>query len=287
MRALRWFYALLAFGVVAWLASHLLEGAHESPRGLLEAAKQRLKGPDLEQQRALDLATADHDDAVIEEALLERARILRNSGGLTQARADLERVLTYYRPGSPAIEASLAAVVLASGDVNDALERCDAIIARDPTQSEAWATRASALLKLAEQRLAQASVSAGTSTAVDGLADTEHLMRRIATLERSDPDRTRLVEQLINSFSSTDQSHLSEVMDGLDAASDYLTLLPEAIAQALRGAPRRDALQNYLALLRDAGRNDSAVDFGFAVRGFPSLRQYPPFLRELMQALID
>lgn len=294
MRFLSWLYCLIVLGLLVWLGQLVMRGASTDPRALLDDAVRHSGGPELDIRRALSeleqaLTAAEnvHDDALVEQVLVARAKLLTSTGGLTQARSDLERVLTYYRPRSPAIEAALAEIVLKTGDVEDALARSDAILARDAAQPQAWGVKARALLAIAQGHIDQASRQTGMALAEEGYAKGQALMRQIAALERTDPNRSRLIQQLLDRLPGGARDGTGALLERLDLASDTLSQVPHAIAQSFHGVMDRELVLSYLSLLDDAGREDQAIDFAFAARGLPNVRDWPAFLTHLMHLLLD
>jgi tetratricopeptide (TPR) repeat protein len=294
MRLLTAVYAILALAFCLWLGLHWKNAVEAEPRSLLDRARAAISATPPELSRALaDLALAlegaeaARDQPLIEEVLLARAALLRKTGGFAQARSDLERVLTHFRPGAPAVEAQLARVDLDSGEVESALARSSSVLAKDRNQPEAWSVRAGALLRLAERKLASARERAGSAVNVPGVDAPDRLMRRIAVLDPSDPDRERLVNQLYESFSASERDRAREVVEDLDDASRLFSQAPEALAESLRGPVERSALSAYLRLLADAGETDAAIDLGLSLARMPWLETYPPFLRDLIDMLVE
>jgi len=294
MRLLYWLYALLAFGLCAFLFLHLRRAESADPRALLEHARGAMSGPELdlvlaghELDSALAAAERDVDRPLIEEILLQRAKLERQTNAFVAAKADLENVLTHFRPGSPAIESMLAAVTLDSGDVEGALQRADSVLKRDPNQAEAWGVRAEALLTLADRIIEDGMRTAGVAVASNGLSETEKLMRRIAARPVADVERLRLVQELHDAFPETDKELAREISQRLDDASALLEKAPEALAESLRGGLRPAAVVAYVRTLNDAGESDAAADLGLAALSFPPFRTNAALLRLMLDVLTE
>lgn len=294
MRLLYWLYALLAFGLCAFLFLHLRRAENADPRALLEHARGAMSGPELDLILAgheLDAALAAAERAVdrplMEEILLQRASLERQTNAFAAAKADLETVLTHYRPKSPAIESMLAAVTLDSGDVEGALQRADSVLERDRNQAEAWGVRAEALLTLANRIVEDGLKRAGVSVAENGLSQTEKLMRKIAARPASDTTRLRLVQELHDVFPEADKELAREIAQRLDDASALLEQAPEALAASLRGGLRPAAVVAYVRTLNDAGESDAAADLGLAALSFPPFRANAALLRLMLEILTD
>ena len=170
MRPLTAIYAALALVLCLWLGYQWKQAVDAEPRTLLDEARSAMSGPDLDYRAALrglelalEAAEKEQDRSLVEEVLTTRAELLRRTGGYLQARADLERVLTHYQPGSLSVEAQLAAVDLDAGEIEAALERSSRVLAKDRAQPDAWGVRALALVRLAEARLVAARTQAGLS----------------------------------------------------------------------------------------------------------------------------
>lgn len=294
MKFLNAVYAALALALCLWLGFQWKQAASAEPRTLLDSARRSMTGPELDFRRArleldlaLDAAESAQDKALVEEVLTTRAALLRRTGGFVQARADLERVLTHFRPGSLAIESQLAAVDLDAGEVETALARASRVIAKDRNEGDAWGVRAGALLKLAERKLASAREKAGMAGQGGTGTAAEKLMRRIAVLDPLDASRARRVEEFLAYFPSGERDRAREALEELDDASELFAQVPEALAESLRGYVRGDALQSFVVLLDDAGERDYAADFGLCLVRTPWLENYWPFLRDMMQRLIE
>ena len=294
MRPLTAIYAALALVLCLWLGYQWKQAIDAEPRTLLDEARSAMSGPDLDYRAALrglelalEAAEKEQDRALIEEVLTTRAELLRRTGGYLQARADLERVLTHFRPGSLSVEAQLAAVDLDAGEVAAALERSSRVLAKDRAQPDAWGVRALALVRLAEERLSAARTSAGMSSSDDAKQPTVALLRRIAVLAPDDPARTRKIEQFLGQFTPEERDSARDALRELDEASALFAQVPEAIAESLRGSVRRDAMEAYTRLLSDAGRPDLASDLGLCLVRTPWLSNYWPYQRDLMRSLVD
>lgn len=293
MRLLTAIYAVLALAFCLWLAFHWKTAAEAEPRSLLDEARRSMAAPDLDYPRALvelglalDAAEAARDMPLVEEILTTRARLLRTTGGFSQARADLERVLTHFRPGSAAVEALLAGVDLDAGEVESALARASAVIDKDRGQIEAWAVRAEALLRLADRKLQAARSRAGSSVTTKGRESAEALMRRIAVLAPDDRERVRLVDELFDAFPVRERETARDVMDELDDASRLFAEAPEALARSFDGPIRTPALQTYTRLLADAGEVDDAIQLGLCLTRVQGISWYTPFLRDQMTLMV-
>lgn len=293
MKFLNAVYAALALALCLWLGFQWKQAASAEPRTLLDSARRSMTGPELDFRRArleldlaLDAAESAQDKPLVEEVLTTRATLLRRTGGFVQARADLERVLTHFRPGSLAIESQLAAVDLDAGEVETALARASRVIAKDASQGDAWGVRAGALLKLAERKLASAREKAGMAGQGGAGTTTETLMRRIAVLDPLDASRARRVEEFLALFPPSERDSAREALEELDDASELFAQVPEALAESLRGYVRGEALQSFVVLLEDAGQREYAADFGLCLVRTPWLESYWPFLRDMMQRLV-
>ena len=294
MRPLTAIYAALSLVLCLWLGYQWKQAIDAEPRTLLDEARSSMSGPDLDVRAALrglelalEGAEKEQDRALVEEILTTRAEVLRRTGGYLQARADLERVLTHYRPGSLSVEAQLAAVDLDAGEIEAALERSSRVLAKDRAQPDAWSVRALALVRLAEARLGAARTRAGMSEFADSSQPTDSLLRRIAVLAPDDPARARKIEQFLGLFTSEERDSAREALAELDEASALFAQVPEAIAESLRGSVRRDAMEAYTRLLADAGRPDLAADLGLCLVRTPWLATYWPYQRDLMRTLVD
>ncbi len=294
MRYLYWIYALAAFGLCVFLFVHVRRAESADPRALLEHARSAMTGPDLDLVQAghdldsaLGAAERNMDRPLIEELLIQRARLARQTGALARAKADLEHVLAHYRPNSPAIESMLASVMLDSGEIEAALVRADAVLARDQNQGEAWGVKAEALLALAERHIADCVRRAGVIVAPAGLANTEALMRKIAARPLADVARLRLAQELYERFPSSEKELAREVQTRLDDASALLTQAPEALSRSFRGGVRPKALTEYIRTLNDAGECDAAADLGLAALTLQQFVAYPPLLRTMLEVLSD
>lgn len=294
MRPLTAIYAALALVLCLWLGYQWKQAVDAEPRTLLDEARSAMSGPDLDYRAALrglelalEAAEKEQDRSLVEEVLTTRAELLRRTGGYLQARADLERVLTHYQPGSLSVEAQLAAVDLDAGEIEAALERSSRVLAKDRAQPDAWGVRALALVRLAEARLVAARTQAGLSSTAGGVETTDVLLRRIAVLPPDDPARARKIEQFLALFTSAERDSAREALGELDEASALFAQVPEAIAESLRGSVRRDAMEAYTRLLVDAGRPDLAADLGLCLVRTPWLSTYWPYQRDLMRTLVD
>jgi len=294
MRPLTAIYAVLALVLCLWLGYQWKQAMDAEPRTLLDEARGAMSGPELDTRAALrglelalEAAEREQDRALIEEVLTTRAELLRRTGGYLQARADLERVLTHFRPGSLSVEAQLAAVELEAGELAAALERSSRVLAQDRTQPDAWGVRALALLRLAERHLSAAEASVEMSSFVDSAQPTHTLLRRIAVLALDDPARTRKIEHLLGLFTLEDRDRARETQRELDKASALYAQAPEAIAESMRGSVNRQALEAYTHLLSDAGRPELAADLGLCLVRMPWLSSYWPYQRDLMRLLVD
>jgi tetratricopeptide (TPR) repeat protein len=294
MRYLYWIYALAAFGLCVFLFVHVRRAESADPRALLEHARSSMTGPELDLiqaghdlDSALGAAERAMDRPLIEEILIQRARLARQTNALARAKADLEHVLTHYRPNSPAIESMLASVLLDGGEVEAALVRAEAVLARDRNQSEAWGVKAEALLALADRHLVDCVKRAGVTVAPAGLADSEALMRKIAARPLADAARLRLAQELFERFPASEKELAREVQARLDDASALLTQAPEALAQSFRGGLRPKALTDYLRTLNDAGESEAAADLGLAALTLPQFVGHAPLLRLMLDVLRD
>ncbi len=292
MRFLYWLYALVAFGLCVFLFVHVRRAEGADPRALLEHARTSMRGPDLDLvqaghdiEAALAAAERAADRPLIEELLLERAQLARQTNALARAKADLEHVLAHHRPKSPAIESMLAGVLLDSGEVELALARADSVLERDRNQPEAWGVRAEALLALAGRHIAECVRAAGVSVASAGLQSTEALMRRIAARPLSDPTRLRLSRELYERFPVADKELAREIQTRLDDASGLLSAAPEALAQSFRGGIRPKALTEYIRTLHDAGESEAAADLGLVALSLPAYLSHGPLLRLMLDVL--
>lgn len=292
MRFLYWIYALAAFGLCLFLFVHVRRAESADPRVLLEHARSAMSGPDLDLiqaghdlEAALAAAERAADRPLIEEVLLQRAKLARQTNALARAKADLEDVLAHHRPNSPAIESMLAGVMLDAGDVELALARADSVLARDRNQPEAWGVRAEALLTLADRRIEECVRLAGIHVAGAGLASTEQLMRRIAARPPADTTRLRLTQELYERFEIPDKELAREVQSRLDDASNLLSMAPEALAQSFRAGVRPKALTEYVRTLHEAGESEAAADLGLVALSLPGYVTYAPLLRLLLGIL--
>ncbi len=292
MRFLYWLYALAAFALCVFLFVHVRRAEGADPRALLEHARTSMRGPDLDLvqaghdlESALAAAERAADRPLIEEVLLERAQLARQTNALARAKADLEYVLAHHRPKSPAIESMLAGVLLDSGEVELALARADGVLERDRNQPEAWGVRAEALLALAARHISECVRVAGVSVAESGLGSTEALMRRIAARPLTDPTRLRLARELYERFPAADKELAREVQTRLDDASGLLSATPEALAQSFRGGVRPKALTEYIRTLHDAGESEAAADLGLVAMSLPQYLSHGPLLRLMLEVL--
>lgn len=292
MRFLYWLYALAACALCAFLFLHVRRAESADPRALLEQARVLMSGPKLDLVQAghdLDAALAaaerDLDRPLVEEILIQRSRLARQSRAWVRAKADLETVLNHHRPGSPAIEAMLAGVLLESGELEEALARADRVLAKDRNQTEAWGVRAEAVLALAQRVIDDCVRRSGVLTAEFGLKDTEALMRRIAARPVDDATRLRLSQELYERYPNSEKELARDIQTRLDDASALLAQAPEALMQSLKAGLRPSALIAYVQALLDAGEEDAAANLGQAALSFPPYAAQPALLRLMLRVL--
>jgi tetratricopeptide (TPR) repeat protein len=289
-----WILLALALVVLGALGGLMLSGGQGEPRDLLESALRRFNGPEQdteatlkELELALRSAESSGDSELAADILIARGRVLSDVGAFGPARADLERALERYRPGSVDIELELVALDEETGELAAGLERAKRITDRDPGQLQAWRYSGQILMKISEQRLDELkAVCDGNLAAPQSKLALEYASKA-AGMNSDDPLRVSQLARLRSLFDPPDQSDSLKVLALTDAASSATSLAREALVRSFAGPLDRDAVLSYLELLARSGRSRDAADFGLAVAPHRLINSSPRFMERLARVLID
>lgn len=294
MKATSWILLSAALVVLCALAGLFLSGGRHEPRDLLDSAMLRFHGPEQdpgatlkELELALRTAEGDGDDELASDILIARGRVLREVGAFGPARADFERALERYRPGSIDIELEIVRLDEETGDLTEALARALALADRAPERLEAWTRAGSILARISEEKLSAARAICESNLGEERARLALVYARRAAGMESDDPLRVSQLTGLRSQFVPPDQADSLETLSLVDQASQAISRARAALAHSFAGQPDREAVQAYFDILARAGRIQDAVDFGLSVAPQRTVNSSPAFMERLARVLID
>lgn len=289
---LRWFFFLLALGVVASLITLSSASKNLTPRDHFEAGRRYAFGPDRDADMAfrhLDFAlrgaeAADNLELSV-EVLKARGRLFTSLGSLPRARQDYEEVLLRYRPDDLESQLALASVLLELGEDGEASRRIDAVLGSTPDSGPALAVRAELDLRYARAALTEARRLIDLSlppSERDGAID---LLVRAASLPAEATRRLRLVDGLRQSFPTNDERLLQSVLECLETATLRHDGARAALVASFADGATTTTLDAYLELLARSGRTPLALEFALAALKHPNVKASPGFLERTAQLL--
>lgn len=296
MRSLRryflWTFFLGAVGLLGGLLLLARNSAQETPRSAYELALRSAFGPDQDPEAAfthlrfaLRGAEAENDHELIQDVLKARARLYTRVGSLTRARIDYEEVLARHRPDDLESQIALAWILIQLEEDDEAMRRVDAVLARDPGNSQALAFRGEVLIERAQENLDRAIDTVNVALA-ESLRDRAASAIIVSSaLLPSDPQRIRLVQELREHFPASEGRQLQIVLHELDQATDRVRSAREALVQSFAGQVTTDTMSAFFRLLDRSGPRSPALDFALAAVQQPGIPANPALLQRLLEIL--
>ena len=139
---------ILAIGEALGLSRFACSPRRLTPIGVHDDVRDRLGQPGFDERlalrsvdRALDLANEQDDHGAANKLLILHAELLRTLGALSDARTDLEQVLSLYQPDNFELELSIVEMQAEEGLIESAHRRALSLLERWPEFSSGWRVR--------------------------------------------------------------------------------------------------------------------------------------------------
>lgn len=281
--------ALLLVAGLALLAHRSLR---QSPRTAYEDGARAAFGPDRNPELAfrqfdfaLRGALAEGDRALAVEVLKSRARLFSVIGSLHRARSDYEELLGQHARNDLESQLALIRILVRLGEHEQAEQLIGHVLARDPTNGSALASRAKLLVRAANEELGSAQGVVATLVPESQRPGIAERLRKMAALGPYHPRRTRLSNEVRALLPSGEERALQTALGTTASAGLKLRAAREALIGSFEEHPTGESLAAFLDLALEAEEPDAAVAFALATAGMPAAAADPAFLDRTLTAL--
>jgi len=270
--------ALVAIGAALGLSRFACSPRRLTPIGVHDDVRDRLGQPGFDERlalrsvdRALDLANEQGDHGAANKLLILHAELLRTLGSLSDARADLEQVLSLYQPENFELELSIVEMQAEEGLLESAHRRVLSLLERWPEFSSGWRARGQLEARLADAQTAEAIRLAEQTLVRDEALQAKPLIESLGARALLDPARLSLSAQLREFFMPRREDRLETVLNLVDDASRLNDEARSSLARSFRDGHSAEAVQTLMGLYTAAGRADLAAEIGESARRLPAI----------------
>lgn len=239
-----------------------------------------------ELERVLDDPAEDAAPDVIAELLETRASVYRDLGEYAGARADLEVLLTSYRPDDSALRLEIARLQELDGQVVEALQRTRGLTQRDPDFGEGWALQGHLEERHADEQMEAAREIVELGLSSDQARVAMDLVTELTARNVLDPERADLLYRLSAAFSSGRESDYEDVLDAIREPRLGYQRARSAYARALSSSLGASTVIAMAKSLSRAGQGHLSIQLLHAARQHPKLAEDPAVATALLDELV-
>jgi hypothetical protein len=278
--------------LVAGLALLAHRSMRQSPRSAYEEGARAAFGPDRDPDLAfrqfdfaLRGALAEGDRALAVEVLKSRARLFSSIGSLHRARSDYQELLGQHARNDLESQLALIRILVRLGEDEDAERLIGQVLARDPSNGSALASRAKLLTRAANQELASAQEAVATLMPESQRFGIAQRLRKMASLGPYHPRRMRLSQEVRTLLPAGEERALQTALSATASAGIKLRGARDALIGSFEERPTGESLAAFLDLALEAEEPEAAVAFALATARTPSAAAEPAFLDRTLTVL--